>query len=111
MEKINFTKTLNMDSRIIQVGPCPMKWVENDHENSNLNPKNPCLKPLKDSSSLLNHKDSRKLLLEKFENDGYLFIRGLLDRDTVFRAKNFVLQDMEKRGGILDPSRDIFSLR
>ena len=100
-----------MDSRIIQVGPCPMKWVENDHENLNINPTNPCLKPLKDSSPLLNHKDSRKLLLENFENDGYLFIRGLLDRDTVFRAKNFVLQDMEKRGGILDPSRDIFGLR
>ena len=95
-------------SRKIQVGPCTMPWidqeniaVQNDESNINGNI-NPCLKPLIDSSHLLHVQDPQKSLLEKFNQDGYLFIRGLLDRETVLGAKKFVLEDMEKRGNILD---------
>ena len=75
-------------SRKIQVGPCTMPWidqediaVQNDESNINGNI-NPCLKPLIDSSHLLHVQDPQKSLLEKFNQDGYLFIRGLLDRNS-----------------------------
>ena len=94
--------------RNIQVGPCTMPWIDQENiavqkNESNINGNiNPCLKPLIDSSHLLHVQDPQKSLLEKFNQDGYLFIRGLLDRETVLGAKKFVLGDMEKRGNILD---------
>ena len=93
-------------SRKIQVGPCSMPWIDQENiaqdESITDNSNNPCLKPLVDSSHLLHGQDPQKSLLEKFNQDGYLFIRGLLDRETVLRGKKFVLEDMEKRGNILD---------
>ena len=37
---------------------------------------------------------TRKLLRERLERDGYLFIRGALDRETVLRARSYVIHDM-----------------
>ena len=93
-------------SRKIQVGPCSMPWIDQENivqnESIIVGDNTPCLKPLIDSSHLLYGQDPQKSLQEKFNQDGYLFIRGLLDRETVLGAKKFVLEDMEKRGNILD---------
>ena len=37
---------------------------------------------------------TRKLLTERLERDGYLFIRGAIDRETVLRARSYVIHDM-----------------
>ena len=47
----------------------------------------PVLRPLEDSSDLLSHPNAKDLLQKRFEDDGYLFIRGLLDRETVLKAR------------------------
>lgn len=37
---------------------------------------------------------TRKLLTERLGRDGYLFIRGAIDRETVLRARSYVIHDM-----------------
>ena len=36
----------------------------------------------------------RKLIVERLERDGYLFIRGAIDREAVMRARSYVIHDM-----------------
>merc|ERR1711963_592936 len=86
-----------MGPRIIQVGPYPMKWEfengETTQETANQKTSEPCLKPLRDSSHLIreygneeSRKLAQKLLCERFNADGYLFLRGLIDREVVLKA-------------------------
>ena len=82
-----------MAPRLVQVGPLLMTWNADHEENVNgensLNTTNehPSLKPLVDSSVLLKRPDADRLLAQQFEKDGYLFIRGLLDRQSVLEAR------------------------
>ena len=108
-----------MGPRIIQVGPYPMKWEFENGEttqetSANQKTSEPCLKPLRDSSHLIreygneeSRKLAQKLLCERFNADGYLFIRGLIDREVVLKARQFLLEDFAKVGGILDPERNL----
>ena len=63
--------------------------VEDENETSLNSPTPiPTLKPLFDSSCLLTNQDTASdLLARQFEKDGYLFIRGLLDRQSVLEAR------------------------
>jgi len=95
-----------MGPRVVQVGPKPMTWQEDGKSSFDVTDQ-PVLRPLEDSSDLLSHPDAKALLQKRFEDDGYLFIRGLLDRETVLKARSFLLEDMASQGGILDPGRDM----
>ena len=77
-----------MAPRLVQVGPKLMAWADN--EESDVKPTGtPCLRPLVDSSALIAEPDADQLLAKQFEKDGYLFIRGLLDRQTVLQARRY----------------------
>ncbi len=52
---------------------------------------------LRDSNDILHDVPA---LHQRFADDGFLFIRGLIDRDTVIRARRTILDEMVKQGGI-----------
>lgn len=91
VKQINFVLQ-KMAPKLVQVGPLLMTWDEegdNENEEKSLNSPTtiPTLKPLVDSSGLMNKPDADQLLAKQFEKDGYLFIRGLLDRQSVLEAR------------------------
>ena len=96
-----------MTARFIDVGPTKMMFGEKDHQG-------PALLPLRESSSLLppgpwpDHgeaiTDAKAAISTRLEEDGYVYLPGLLDRGAVLRAKARVMQYMDDQGGILEPS-------
>ena len=62
---------------------------------------------LRDSAALI---DDPAALRRRLQEDGYLFLRGVLDRDTVLAARREVLARLEAVGEIA-PGRDIFTGR
>jgi hypothetical protein len=53
---------------------------------------------LRDSSALL---DDMPALRQRFEDDGYLFLRGLIDRDAVLRGRQSIIEEIVRQGSLL----------
>src|SRR5689334_12107987 len=56
--------------------------------------------PMRESNDILADVES---LRARMADDGYLFFRGLLDRDEVLDARRFIMQKLADRGD-LDPN-------
>lgn len=61
------------------------------------------LQEMRTSNDLLDHKDFVGLRA-RFKAEGYLFLRGVLNREAVLEARRYVLTDFEKKGAILNPA-------
>ena len=63
------------------------------------------LKQMRVSNDLLDKKDFDGLRA-RLEDEGYLYLKGLLDREKVLAARLFILEHFNQKGGILDPETE-----
>jgi hypothetical protein len=65
----------------------------------------PFLQPLVDSKALYDAGDAAGLR-KRFEEDGYLYVRGALDREAVLRARSLVIKHLAAQGNVLVPGKE-----